>query len=399
MASTTPTTSALKASPLEGFIEVFKAGTHTDTSGKRFSFGAADLDAMVANHALGAAPAVLGHPKHDDPAYGWVDAYKREGDSLYAKFKDVNPAFAQGVQDGAYRNRSVSVYKDPAHGWRVRHVGWLGAVPPAIDGLAPIAFAAPEEECLEFSAPGFSLVWGLESVAKLLRGLREQMIAKDGLDAADAALPQWQIDSAIEAAGQARTEFQSDTCEPEAAAPLRNYSQPDGDAMTITPEQLQAAQAEAEKTKLDLAAMSAKFMATSAELLQVKQGQQAERIKASIEGWKAQGKLVGAQAAGLAEFMAQLDSEALEFSFSKPDGGEAKKTAAQYFAEFMDAQKPSIKLGVPVAAAEDGAAVDQGDPRAIANAAASFMAAQKAKGIEVSLPEAVAHATQKAQAS
>ena len=55
------------------WINVFRAGTHTDSTGRVVTFTQADLDQIVANHDLGAAPAVIGHPKHNDPAYVWVN--------------------------------------------------------------------------------------------------------------------------------------------------------------------------------------------------------------------------------------------------------------------------------------------------------------------------------------
>jgi hypothetical protein len=40
-------------------------------------------------------PVVVGHPRHDAPAFGWVEGLKREGDLLLAKFRDVVPEFSQ----------------------------------------------------------------------------------------------------------------------------------------------------------------------------------------------------------------------------------------------------------------------------------------------------------------
>jgi hypothetical protein len=367
------------------------------------SFAVADLEQMAANHALGAAPAVLGHPKHDDPAYAWVDGYKVDGSSLYAKFNDINPAFDAGVASGAYRNRSVSVYKDAAQGWRVRHVGWLGAVPPAIDGLKPLAFAAPDADCFEFAAPGYSLVWGLESVGKLLRGLREQMIAKDGLEAADSALPQWQIDGAMESAATARREF--DEAEPSRAlgrlyaSPDLNL-QPDGATMTITQEQLDAAhaaavaaKAEADAAKADAATARADFAKANTDLAALRSAEQATRIGGQVERWKAAGKLTAAEAAGMAEYMVSLEAVSTsEFAFSKADGSAGKLTPYQFHIASIDARAPSIKLGQQ-GAADDGGALDVGDAAAIAASARSFMASEQAAGRVVNIAMAVDHVT------
>ncbi|WP_198086641.1 hypothetical protein [Variovorax sp. E3] len=380
---------------LAGWVEVFKAGDHIDSKGRQISFSQADLDEMIANHELGAAPAVLGHPKKHEtveektgaPAYAWTQAYKREGDVLFAQFADINPAFEAGVKSKAYRNRSLSVFKDPQHGWRVRHVGWLGAEPPAIEGLAPVEFAGNASESFEFSAPGYSLVWGLESVAKLLRGLRDRAIEKDGLEEADRVLPQWQIDSAMEAAARARTEFQ------EADDTGRLFSQSDnpGGSMSITPEQLEAAVAKARKEEADKA--KADFASKDAELILLKGQRQTERIGAQIKGWKAEGKVLPAEEHGLAEFMANLEDAGAEFTFSASDGKEAKKTPSQFFAEFMAARAPVVKLGKSGKTDDPGPGVDKTNARAIAAAAAEFQASEEKAGREISIEAAVERVT------
>lgn len=346
--STSPNT----VTGLAGWVEVFKAGDHTDSKGRQISFSRSDLDQMIANHELGAAPAVLGHPakiktnaeKTGAPAYAWAEAYKRDGDVLFAKFTDINPAFESGVKSGAYRNRSLSVLKDPQHGWRVRHVGWLGAEPPAIDGLAPVEFAGDESESYEFSAPGYSLVWGLESIAKLLRSMRDRLIEKDGLEAADKELPQWQIDGAMEAAARARTEFQEADGD---SGRLFSQSDNPGGSMSFTQAQLDAAAEKARKEAEDKA--KADFAAKDAELVKLRGERQTERIATQIKGWKAEGKVLPAEETGLAEFMASIEAADAEFTFSAGDGKEAKKTRSQFFIDFMAARKPLVKLGVRTA--------------------------------------------------
>ncbi|MCK9372584.1 MAG: phage protease [Sulfuricurvum sp.] len=130
---------------MEHWIELFRAGTHTDSSGKTQTWTEQDLDTIVAkydpsNHE---APAVIGHPKDNAPAYAWVEGLKREGGLLLGKFKQVLPEFAEGVKSGLWKKRSIALYPDMT----LRHVGFLGAQPPAIKGLKDIAFAS-DEECI-----------------------------------------------------------------------------------------------------------------------------------------------------------------------------------------------------------------------------------------------------------
>lgn len=128
---------------MENWIEIFKAGTHTDSRGRERTWTTADLDKMVAgyNPSDHEAPAVIGHPKDNHPAYGWVAGLKRVGDKLMASFKQVVPEFAAMVERGMFKKRSIRVLADGTLG----HVGFLGAVPPAIKGLKDIEFAEGED--------------------------------------------------------------------------------------------------------------------------------------------------------------------------------------------------------------------------------------------------------------
>lgn len=378
--------------PLEGWVEVFRAGTHTDSKGRACSFTQADLDQMVANHALGAAPIVLGHPKDNDPAYGWADGYRREGDSLFARFTDINPAFSQAVADGSYRNRSVSVFKDAAHGWRVRHVGFLGAVPPAIDGLKPLQFAAPEEDCYEFSAPGRSLAWGLEAAANLMSGLRDWLIERDGLEDAERVLPQWRITDIKEAANAALAEYRDADAPPTGVAPANSFNAPKGDDAMSQEEKdaLAAAQAAQRAAEDKLAEFAAAHAAKEVELQTLRKERQAERLMAQVDKLVKSARVTPAQSAGMVEFMAAMEDAApQEFAFSAASG-EAKKTPVQWFIEFVSSLPAQVQLGKPAAAGDAGAPVAM-DAAAIANAAREYMATQLARGVTVELHEAIEH--------
>lgn len=140
------------------FFEIFRAGTHTDNNGRRITISADDLAATAAayNTAAHEAPVVVGHPKTDAPAYGWVGSLKAEGGSLLADFAQMDAAFAEQVRQGRYKKVSASFYQpdapaNPAPGkWSLRHVGFLGAHPPAIKGLKPIEFNETEAGVVEF---------------------------------------------------------------------------------------------------------------------------------------------------------------------------------------------------------------------------------------------------------
>lgn len=132
------------------WIELFRAGDYGDKG----SYSAADIDKMVANYdpAKHEAPVVMGHPEMDAPAYGWVEAVKRSGNVLLGKLKQVPDQFSQLVNEGRFKKRSISFYRGE-NGPSLRHVGFLGAMPPEVKGLADVklaSFGAGEFQAIEF---------------------------------------------------------------------------------------------------------------------------------------------------------------------------------------------------------------------------------------------------------
>lgn len=119
------------------WIPIAQTGTWRDSGGTPRTFTQANFDAIIANYdpKREEAPLVLGHPKTDDPAYGWVRALKREGGLLFAQIAQVPAELRQAVQSGLYRYVSMALHPG---GQQLRHVGLLGAVPPAIKGLGPV---------------------------------------------------------------------------------------------------------------------------------------------------------------------------------------------------------------------------------------------------------------------
>ncbi len=121
-------------------------GQHTDTSGQSLNATADFIRAVVdsynpKNHE---APAVIGHPQNNHPAYGWVESlsFDETKGVLYATFKQLEEKFVKLLKAGRFKKRSASFYPPdhPANPTKgkpyLRHVGFLGAQPPAIKGLA-----------------------------------------------------------------------------------------------------------------------------------------------------------------------------------------------------------------------------------------------------------------------
>lgn len=125
------------------WIDIFKTGTHTDSNGVTKTWDNSDLDQIVShyNPEKHEAPVVIGHPKDDAPAYGWVEKLGRSENVLYAKLKDIAPEFIDLIKRKLYKKRSIALYP----GLELRHVGFLGAMPPAIKGLRNIELADAED--------------------------------------------------------------------------------------------------------------------------------------------------------------------------------------------------------------------------------------------------------------
>lgn len=148
-------------------IEIFRPGRHIDDQGVEREFTAADVAAIAAgyNPALHEAPLTVGHPRHDLPAYGWVGALRVTPEGRLAfTARDVEPQFAEMVATRRFPKRSAAFYppehpKNPTPGrWYLRHVGFLGAQPPAIAGLREVQFADDAAGTVSFSEAGTGLL-------------------------------------------------------------------------------------------------------------------------------------------------------------------------------------------------------------------------------------------------
>ena len=126
-------------------VEILRSGTHTASSGQRVTLTDEDLERIASGYdaAFHEAPVVIGHPAENAPAYGWVKSMMRAGDRLLATL-DLVPEFVEAVRRGLFKKRSASLYSDlDGRGLYLRHVGFLGAVPPAVKALTDISLSDP----------------------------------------------------------------------------------------------------------------------------------------------------------------------------------------------------------------------------------------------------------------
>ncbi len=166
-------------------------------SGHMLGFAQSDLAATAGAYdpALHEAPLVIGHPALDAPAYGWVKSLAHESGALEAAPHQVEPAFADLVNAGRYKKMSAAFWAPDAPGnpvpgvFYLRHIGFLGATAPGVQGLRTPTFAGTEEGVVEFAE------WDSTTNASLWRGLREWVIGKFGIKDADSALPSYMVAS------------------------------------------------------------------------------------------------------------------------------------------------------------------------------------------------------------
>ncbi|WP_420011977.1 hypothetical protein [Tateyamaria sp.] len=134
--------SAPRLSALDGWIDVLRAGSFVDKSGRAFTVSAEDLSAIATDYATSdPAPVTIGHPESDAaPAWGWVEKLRAVGDRLQAKLGRLDDSFRAACEAGRYAARSVAITPPSQNlGWTLWHLAFLGGAAPAVDGLVPVA--------------------------------------------------------------------------------------------------------------------------------------------------------------------------------------------------------------------------------------------------------------------
>ncbi len=337
--------------------DVFFAGEHTDNQGKTRSYSRADLQQVVDNFAPNKAPLVIGHPKTNAPALGWVTGVRlTDDDRLEVTADNVNVDFAKAVAAKSFPNRSISLERTDK-GLSLRHIGYLGAVEPALEGLGwqfngadtnpteTVEFSAEPNETIEFSME----IEQQRSVLDMFSDLRDFIIDKFSEEEADRVLRRWNINWLRDAL--TRKEVNENEHEPFAP----EFSKPKTEepaVTTYTQEQLDAAiqqakddaeasfssQLSAEKSRADNAEKTLEEQAFAARVAD---------CKAVVDAQIAAGHLTPANAAGLAEFMASLPQgdNAQTFSFSKSDSETVEQSQYDFAKAFVGSLGAKSPMG------------------------------------------------------
>lgn len=138
-------------------IEILRTGTHPATP-HPVTITAEDLAAIALafNEAGKPLPFVAGHPKENQPQFGFGRHLRVDGERLLVdEVFDLDPTFAAIVNSGELNQRSVKLQfpghpDNPFNTYRLVHVGFLGSTRPAIPDLATAELAANPLE-IEFA--------------------------------------------------------------------------------------------------------------------------------------------------------------------------------------------------------------------------------------------------------
>lgn len=335
-------------------IEIFRSGKHEATSGETIAFSSADLAAIATGYdpAAHEAPVVVGHPRMDAPAYGWIKGLTVDGDRLLAEPDQVEPQFAELLKAGRFKKVSAAFYRpddagNPKPGaYYLRHVGFLGAQPPAIKGLKQAEFGEGDR-FVAFGEPQFGEV-GDSFIVRCFRRVREYIASRDGMDAAEQILPADELDRAAHLAAQPDTTEEDDDMSNAQFAEQQRQLDEKEKALKAREDALKAKETTIETRGAEFAERD-RTLRNAASV-------------AFIDGLVKDGKMLPAFKPGLVAFMEKLGAEPLEFA-EGPDGNGGVKTVKtaplDWFKQFLGSASKVITFGEAAKKeGEDGADAD-----------------------------------------
>ncbi|WP_435608489.1 peptidase [Pseudomonas knackmussii] len=404
-------------------LPILPAGSHVALDGRPVEFTEAALReiAETYNPALHEAPLVIGHPKLNAPAYGWAKSLEVRDGMLYAEPHQVVPEFAEAANRKMYKKRSASVYLPTTPGNPVpgkhylRHIGFLGAVPPAIKGIPDVALDFAEDDgalAVEFSE---SYAWS--SVVDVLRRMRDWFVEREGADKADQLIPQWQLSSIEEDLRRAPSdqplasfsEHSSERGDESAAASAAAAAEPagavtdvDGTASPAADAERATHQPQQDMTMPDEAALQERqrlldereqqLATREAEVAQQKAQEHRTEVTEFAEGLVAAGKLLPRQKAPVIELLVALPADT-PLEFAEGDA-QVSKPAGDVLRELLTALPKQVDFSE-----KSGGDADLGfaDASSIAARAQTYQAEQRAAGNHISTTEAVGHITKGAK--
>ena len=318
-------------------IKIFRPGPHSrELTAAALREAAAGYDPTTHE-----APITIGHPANDAPAHGWIGAlqFDESDSSLKAIPRLVSDGLKSVVNQGLFKHVSAAFYpphsaSNPTPGkWALRHVGFLGAQPPKVKGLGAVSFAEGETAddflTVEFAESGTPKPYIFSSIGSVLRGLRDWIISKDGVEAANKALPDYAIDSLQREAGRLE----------EAAGDTRRFSEPE----TIPTDPKEDEPVDPKDTDT-FAEREAKLEQRAAELTAQEQALAARAAEADhaeattfAEGLAGTGRILPRHAPTVAGLLGALPAEAtVAFSEGDETPVQVQKPGREAFRAFLE---------------------------------------------------------------
>jgi hypothetical protein len=334
-------------------LHLARVGTYTDSNKALVEITPEVLADLVDSYdpALWRAPLVIGHPKTNSPAFGYLDrpALIAAGTELEAVPVQVHPALSAAVREGHYTGGSISFWwpqtpGNPKPGRHyLRHFGLLGATPPAIPGLRGADLSAPAPEP-DADGPAV-LALGVTDLSAVLI-----------------------------------------TTEP---TPM-----PDPAAPTVADLSQQLADLAAKEAELltRLSALDAKAADLTAREQQLRDQEAAASLASATafaEGLADQAKIRPADVARVAAALVDMDSLKPAAEFAAPDDAQAPLNAGAWFRAFLGDLPPLVELSqvATKAAAGQGAAAKSDTD--VAAEARAYRARMAERGTPVTLAQAV----------
>lgn len=355
---------------LKDWFPVFKAGNQTSSAGTSKVWTESELDKIVENYKpeYCEAPLVLGHPEGDAPSFGWVQSLKREGDTLFAKCKDIVGEFEQAVKDGRFPYRSISLNPDLT----LNHIGFLGSSLPAVKGLGRIAFSE-DQNLITYDFMDSETNNKFINIGSIFQRLREFLIDKFDIETADRIIRSWEIEDLSQIVETNSAEAISAFCE---------KIKEEFSVVTNNPQNKQNAQSSdfsEEIKQKDIE--NANLKAQIAEL-------ESKNRKADFnnfcESLCKEGKLTPVQKGYALDFMEALHGVG-EFNFSQ--GG--KKSASEKFQEFLGLLPVQVNFKAVANGQGNYDSTSTENPKELADKAIEYKQSMAQKGIEISISQAV----------
>ena len=332
-------------------MQIFKAGTQTSSSGETSEFTEDHLRKTVEAYdpKLHEAPIVIGHPRDNAPAYGWISALNYdEGGVLQADTDQLEANFEEMVREGRFKKRSASFYKpdspsNPVPGtYYLRHVGFLGAQPPAVKGLEDpefqehkfgeaVEFSDTPEDVLEFS--------DTNTVSTLFRRMRELLIDSFGMEKADQTLPAFLIEDLED---EARREREAPETDP---AYSEQNPKPGAQPMQLSEQEIKDLQAKAKRAD-ELETEVNSYKERESDIADRESKLARKEIATSVDALIDEGRVLPTKRESMIDYLESLDdsdSKAIEFSEGEGDNKETKKLSQRaYFLDELSKRPPVV---------------------------------------------------------